>query len=80
MQISIAASLALKIYIFFLCSFFLSLFIYFLPCNVQYIILVRVIKLRAKMNETEVILKQIKVENEKQREKKKLLLRTAGWS
>lgn len=35
-------------------SVFLSLFfnLVFLPCNVQYIVLVRVIKLREKMNET----------------------------
>lgn len=64
MQISIAASLALKIYI---SLFFIYLF---LPCNVQCTVLVRVIKLQAKMNETELILKRIKVENEKQREKK----------
>lgn len=51
MQIFITASPALMNILF---SLFLSLFfnLGFLPCNVQCIVLARVIKLQAKMNET----------------------------
>lgn len=64
MQIFMAASPALM-NIHFL-YFFLLFNLGFLPCNMQYIILARVIKLRAKNEwDCEVILKRIKVEHEK---------------